>query len=112
MMRAVTREVLRRYALVSSVRHDRSLPSRGPCYLIPAGPPVGADVSAAGATPGRLRLWSMRTGDRWADVWRSLVQLVLGIVMVLHARRLRLCASYFDQADRCDQPDRIGGAGR
>lgn len=112
MMRAVTREVLRRYALVSSVRHDRSLPSRGPCYLIPAGPPVGADVSAAGATPGRLRLWSMRTGDRWAEVWRSLVQLVLGIVMVLHARRLRLCASYFDQADRCDQPDRIGGAGR
>ncbi|MFV2094533.1 MULTISPECIES: cytochrome P450 [unclassified Micromonospora] len=90
MMRAATREVLRRYALVSSVRHDRSLPSRGPCYLLPAG---SGEV-------GRLRLWLMRTEDRWADVWRSLVQLVLGSVMVLHARRLRLCANHFDQAGR------------
>lgn len=114
MMRAVTREVLRRYALVSSVRHDRSLPSRGPCYLVPAGPAADAAagpaadaaVLTAGAAPGRLRLWSMRTGDRWADVWRSLVQLVLGTVMVLHARRLRLCANHFDQAEPSTLPHR------
>ena len=114
MMRAVTREVLRRYVLVSSVRHDRSLPSRGPCYLVPVGPPadaVSADAVSAGgvtssAAPGRVRLWLMRTGDRWADVWRSLVQLVLGTVMVLHARRLQLCANHFVQADHFDQADR------
>ncbi|MFV2083809.1 cytochrome P450 [Micromonospora sp. LOL_021] len=104
MMRAVTREVLRRYALASSVRHDRSLPSRGPCFIIPAGPATDAGPapdagSAAVGVPGRLRMWLMRTGDRWADVWRSLVQLVLGSVMVIHARRLRLCANHFQHAD-------------
>ncbi|MFY1693249.1 cytochrome P450 [Plantactinospora sp. WMMB782] len=90
MMRAVTREVLRRYALVSTVRHSRSLPSRGPCFLVPAGV----------RPPGRFRLWLMRLADNWADVRRSLVQLVLGSVMVLDARRQRLCATYFEEVRR------------
>lgn len=90
MMRAVTREVLRRYALVSTVRHSRSLPSRGPCHLVPAGV----------RSPGRLGLWAMRTGDRWAEVGRSLVQLTLGCAMVLDARRQRLCTSYFEEVRR------------
>lgn len=90
MMRAVTREVLRRYALVSTVRHSRSLPSRGPCYLVPPGV----------RPPGRVRLSMMRTRDRWADVWRGLVQLVLGSWMVLDARRQRLCANYFEEVRR------------
>jgi hypothetical protein len=88
MMRAVTREVLRRFALASTVGHTRSLPSRGPCYLVPPGaPPV---------SPFRLRL--MRWRDAWADVGRSVVQLCLGTVMVLDARRQRLCTSYFEEA--------------
>ncbi|WP_422769571.1 cytochrome P450 [Plantactinospora sp. WMMC1484] len=87
MMRAVTREVLRRYVLVSTVRHTRSLPNRGPCFLVPAG----------ARPPAPVRLSVMRWGDRWADVWRSLVQLVFGTWMVLDARRQRLCASYFEE---------------
>lgn len=90
MMRAVTREVLRRYALVSTVRHTRSLPNRGPCFLVPTG----------ASPPARFRLAVMRWGDRWSDVWRSLVQLVLGTWMVLDARRQRLCASYFEEIRR------------
>jgi len=90
MMRAVTREVVRRYALVSTVRHSRSLPSRGPCYLVPPG----------SRPPGRLRLWAMTLQDRWADVWRSLVQLTLGSWMVFDARRQRLCTNYFEEAYR------------
>lgn len=90
MMRAVTREVLRRYALVSSVRHSRSLPSRGPCYLVPPGI----------RPPGRLRRWGMRTRDHWADAGRGLVQLVLGTWMVLDARRQRLCGNYFEEVRR------------
>ncbi|MDG4830052.1 cytochrome P450 [Solwaraspora sp. WMMD1047] len=86
MMRAVLREVLRHHTLVSSVRHTRSLPNRGPCFLVPAGV----------RPPGRTRLWAMRLRDRWSDVWRSLVQLTLGSVMVLDARRQRLCATYFE----------------
>jgi hypothetical protein len=86
MMRAVLREVLRHHALVSSVRHTRSLPNRGPCFVVPAGV----------RRPGRTRLWAMRLGDRWSDVWRSLVQLALGSVMVLDARRQRLCTTYFE----------------
>lgn len=87
MMRAVVREVLRRYTLISSVRHTRSLPNRGPCFLVPAGV----------RPPGRIRLWAMRLADRWADVWRSLGQLVLGTWMVVDARRQRLCATYFEE---------------
>ena len=87
MLRAVTLEVLRRYALASSVSHTRSLPSRGPAYLTPAGV----------AGPGRLRLTAMRVLDRWADVGRSLQQLVFGTWMVIDARRQKLCTTYFEE---------------
>jgi hypothetical protein len=90
MLRAVTREVLRRFALASSASHTRSLPSRGPAYLCPAGTPG----------PGRTRLAGMRLADRWADAGRSLKQLVLGSYMVIDARRQRLCATYFEEALR------------
>ncbi|MEU0878662.1 cytochrome P450 [Lentzea sp. NPDC005914] len=84
-MRAATREVLRRVTLHSSVTHTRSLPSRGPCFLV-----------RDGSVP---RLGWMRVRDRGEDVGRSVVQLVLGTVMVLHAHRLRLAGRYFDTHD-------------
>jgi len=87
MLRAATREVLRRYAIASSVSHTRSLPSRGPAYLTPAGL----------AGPGRARLAVMRVRDRWADAGRSITQLVLGTWMVADARRQRLCTTYFEE---------------
>ncbi|KOV86793.1 cytochrome P450 [Nocardia sp. NRRL S-836] len=83
-MRAATREVLRRVRPHSSVTHTRSLPSRGPCLLV-----------GDGSTP-RLRLAWLRVRDRWEDVWRSVVQLVLGTAMVLHAHRLRPAGRYFE----------------
>ncbi|GAB3837034.1 hypothetical protein GCM10029963_01530 [Micromonospora andamanensis] len=89
-MRAATREVLRSYALTSSVAHTRSLPSRGPAYLTPAGL----------TGPGRLRLAAMRQRDRWAEVGRSVRQLVFGTWMVVDARRKRLCTNYFEKAVR------------
>ena len=85
MLRAVLREVLRRYDVTSSAAHTRSMPNRGPAYLTPAGVP----------DPGRLRLATLRLADRWADVGRSVTQLVLGTAMVLHARRLKPCTTYF-----------------
>lgn len=88
-MRVVVREVLRRYALHSSASHTRSIPNRGPCLLVPRGVTVSQRWL-------RIRLAFMRLGDRWADVWRSVVQLVLGSYMVLDARRQRLCARYFE----------------
>ncbi|WP_439657964.1 cytochrome P450 [Lentzea sp. HUAS TT2] len=86
-MRAAAREVLRRVTLHSTVTHTRSLPSRGPCLLVRDGPAP------------RLRLTLMRVRDRGEDVWRSVVQLVLGTAMVLHAHRLRLAGRYFDTHD-------------
>ncbi|MEU4238366.1 cytochrome P450 [Actinoplanes sp. NPDC026619] len=87
MLRAATAEVLRHYAIASSATHTRSLPSRGPAYLTPAGLPG----------PGRARLASMRIRDRWADLGRSIKQLVYGTWMVADARRQRLCATYFQE---------------
>ncbi|MCK2241433.1 cytochrome P450 [Crossiella sp. S99.2] len=86
-MRAVSREVLRRFSLDSPVSHTRPLPNRAPCLLI-----------RHGARPRHLpavRIF-LRVRDRCEDVSRSLVQLVLGTVMVLDARRQRLAGRYFD----------------
>ena len=85
MLRAATREVLRRFTLASTVSHTRSLPSRGPAYLTPPGVPG----------PGAGRLRAMRLRDRWADVGRSIRQLVFGTWMVIDARRQKLCSTYF-----------------
>jgi cytochrome P450 len=91
-MRIAAREVLRAYALHSSASHTRSMPNRGPCLLVPRGAPERA--------AHRATLRFMRFRDRWEDVWRSLVQLVLGTYMVWDARRQRLCERHFAEADR------------
>jgi len=91
-MRAAAREMLRRFELHSTAAHTRSLPNRGPCMLV-----------ARTDTP---RVWMRETllvflgvRDRWEEVGRSLVQLVLGTYMVWDARRQRLCERYFEAED-------------
>jgi len=86
-MRVAAAEVLRRYALATSAGHTRSLPNRGPCLLTPR-------EAASPARPA-ARLALLRIRDRWEDVWRSVVQLVLGTYMVWDARRQHLCQTYF-----------------
>lgn len=95
-MQVVAREVLRRFELNSSVTHTRSLPSRGPCLLVRRNSRVRPRRRSA-------LLAFMRVRDRWEDLWRSAVQLVLGTYMVVDARRQRLARRYFE-------PDvRVGG---
>lgn len=89
-MRVAAAEVLRRYTLATAAGHTRSLPNRGPCLLTPLGP---GDAEVPRPAPARLA--AQRVRDRWEDVWRSVVQLVLGTYMVWDARRLRLCRTYF-----------------
>jgi hypothetical protein len=89
-IRAVTRAVLRRYALASSVEHTRSIPNRAPCLFIPRSAPLGAVAL-------RVRLAVLQLRDRWENVGRSLVQLVLGTSMVLDARKQALCRRYFER---------------
>ncbi|HEX4829545.1 MAG TPA: hypothetical protein VH478_00440 [Trebonia sp.] len=116
-MHAATREVLRRYALSSSAAHTRSLANRAPAFLRPAAAPEAPLPRSSPARsplprlllarpplprpplprPPLARLALLRVADRWADVWRSLVQLVLGSFMVWDARRLALCRTYFAQ---------------
>ncbi|MEE4540610.1 cytochrome P450 [Streptomyces sp. V4-01] len=97
-MRAVTREVLRRFALHSSVSHTRSLPHRAPCLLVARGRPAP-----------RGRRWAalafLRLRDRWEDVGRSLVQFGLGLWMVRDARRQRLTERWFARQDAPAAPD-------
>lgn len=88
-MRAVAREMMRRFRAFSTASHTRSIPNRGPCVLEPReGNP---DTRARDAL-----LESMRAREPWEETGRSLVQLVLGTYMVLDARRLRLCQRYFE----------------
>jgi hypothetical protein len=88
-MRVAVREVLRRFVLYSSAGHTRSIPNRGPCLLVPRGRPAPRRLGAV--------LAFIRTRDRWEDVWRSVVQLVLGSYMFWDARRQRLCGRYFEE---------------
>ncbi len=88
-MRTVTREMLRRFGLHSSAAHTRSIPNRGPCILV-------ARDEAHRPLLRRALLLFLRIRDRFEDVSRSLVQLVLGTYMVWEARRLRLCQRYFE----------------
>jgi hypothetical protein len=92
-MRVVTRAVLDRFELASSVAHTRSLPSRGPALLIRR--PVGLSSARQ-----RSILAFLRARDRWEDVYRGIVQLVFGSYMVWDARRKRLCQNYFAELDR------------
>jgi hypothetical protein len=96
-MRAAAREMLRRFVFYSSASHTRSAPNRGPCLVV-------SRTSKMDERSRQAALLFMRVRDRWEDVWRSLVQLVLGTYMVWDARRSRLCASYFEgqpaQVDR------------
>jgi hypothetical protein len=95
-LRVAVRCVLRCFSLASSVSHTRSLPSRGPCLLVPrhreCKPWVHASLLAV-----------MRVRDLWEDVSRGVTQLVLGTYMVWEASRLRLCQRHFESQD--------GGAG-
>lgn len=97
-MRVVAREVLRRFELHSTAAHTRSLPNRGPCLLVRRTSPE---------RPRRLAtaLAVMRFRDRFDDLWRSVVQLVLGTYMVVDARRQRLAERYFER----EEPPLTGG---
>jgi hypothetical protein len=86
-MRVAARETMRRFALYSSASHTRSMPSRGPCLLVPREGAHG---------PRRALLAYIWLRDRWEDVARSVVQLILGTYMVRDARRLRLCQRHFE----------------
>jgi hypothetical protein len=88
-MRAAVREVLKRFAVYSSASHTRSIPSRGPCLLVPR-------TSLSNRRSRSALLMFMRFRDRWEDVGRSLVQLALGTYMVWEARHQRLCERFFE----------------
>ena len=78
---------LRKYRFASAAEHARSMPNRGPCLLARrAHEPLPYERA--------LLAW-MRLRDRWENVFRSIAQLVPGVIMVLEARRLRLCERYF-----------------
>jgi hypothetical protein len=96
-MRAATKEVLDRFTLHSSVSHTRSMPHRAPCLLVLRDRPLRrVQLTAA--------LLALRVRDRWEDVGRSLLQLVLGTWMVADARRQRLTAAYFADHDTQGRP--------
>jgi len=94
-MGAAAREMLKRFALFSSASHIRSIPNRGPCLLISRRSNYHPNLRGA-------RLFLLRLRDRWEDVWRSVVQLVLGTYMVWDARRQKLCQHYFEAQQPAD----------
>jgi hypothetical protein len=102
-MRRLTRCLLRRHRFATSAGHTRSLPNRGPCLV--------AVRDAAGLSPAfeRLLLLGMKARDRWEDAYRSVAQLVFGTIMILDARRLRLCESHFENLESSVAPAQTMG---
>ncbi|RKS71825.1 cytochrome P450 [Actinomadura pelletieri DSM 43383] len=103
-MRAAAREVLRRYSLATSASHTRSMPNRGPCLLVPRHTTPRRSVRSS----RRAALLFLRSRDRVEDVWRGVVQLVLGTFMVWDARRQRLCERHFAHLEDSHAPSRSG----
>jgi cytochrome P450 len=102
-MRVAAREMLKHFALFSSASHIRSIPNRGPCLLI----------SRQSNYPPNLRgalLFFLRIRDHWEDVWRSVVQLVLGSYMVWVAHRQKLCQYYFEAQKPADDNSALPNA--
>jgi hypothetical protein len=97
-MRRLTRYLLRNYRFATAASHTRSLPSGGPCLV--------AVRNAAGRSPmfERLLLWAMKVRDKWEDAYRSVAQLVFGMIMILDARRLRLCENHFKNLEAPGSP--------
>jgi hypothetical protein len=98
-MRAAAREMLQRFALLSSATHIRSIPNRGPCLLV-------SHRTNYHSYRRKAVLMFLRLRDRWEDVWRSVVQLILGTYMVWDARRQHLCQSYFETQPSAQEPSR------
>ncbi|MCA1221054.1 cytochrome P450 [Streptomyces sp. 8L] len=97
LMRAATREVLRRYTLESGVSHTRSIPHRAPCLLIARDRPLSPRAALAARAALRLR-------DAFEDAGRGTLQLGFGTWMVLDARRKRQAAAYFETHDTQGRP--------
>lgn len=92
-MRCLTQWLLQHYRFSTSLAHTRSLANRGPCLVVERnGTGVGAGVE-------QCLLFAMRIRDRWEDAFRSIAQLVLGTIMIIDARRLRLCENYFKRLE-------------
>jgi hypothetical protein len=96
-MRAATREVLARFTLHTAVSHTRSIPHRAPCLLVRRDHPLPPYRIAA------VRIF-LRVRDRWEDLGRSVLQLVLGTWMVLDARRQRPTERWFAAHDTQGRP--------
>ncbi|MGK5729466.1 cytochrome P450 [Streptomyces sp. URMC 124] len=94
-LRAVTAEVLERFALYSSAGHTRSMPNRAPCLLLPR---------SLEARRPNVALAAMRVRDDWENVARSLTQLVLGSIIVADARRRKLCQRHHASTGNSPRP--------
>ena len=88
-MKKVAQIALKQFEFSSSAAHTRSLPNRGPCFMV-------ARKYNCSNTRKRIILTLMKIRDQWEDVYRSILQLFLGTYMVWDARRLRLCDRYFE----------------
>jgi len=79
-MRSAARAFLREFAVESTAAHARSIPNRGPCLL------VDREEGLSGTLRHRWLLGWLAFRDRIEDMLRSVKQLVLGTIMVVHAR--------------------------
>src|SRR5262249_25730461 len=102
-MRRLTRCLLRRYRFATSAGHTRSLPNRGPCLV--------AVRDAAGLSPAveRLLLLAVKLRDRGEEGYRSVAPMGFGTSMILAARPLRLCESYFKNLEVSSSPAQAMG---
>jgi hypothetical protein len=125
-MHVMTRVIVERAQFFSAVTHDRSLPGRGLCLMVPNRPLAKAAMWTIGACHGSsagtsadsssnggagssavnrrpepacvaplaVCMWRMRVQDTVDGLFRSVLQLLLGTVTLLHARQQRLAYRY------------------
>ncbi len=78
----------KQFKLFSSVEHTRSLPNKGACILVSRNYTLSRRKKA-------ILLAFLKVRDQWEKVYTSLVQLVYGFIMIMHARDLKLTTNYY-----------------
>ncbi len=79
---------IQKFGFSSSVEHTRSLPNRGACIII-------SKEHSFSNTIEKILLAFLKTRDYWETLRTSIIQLVYGFIMVLHAKDLKLADNYY-----------------
>ncbi len=88
MMKEMLRFGIDKFEFFSSVEHTRSLPNRGACII------TSRDYKFS-KTKKTILMTFLKVRDQWEKIYTSIIQLLYGYIMIMHAKELKLTTRYY-----------------